>query len=114
MPPSFTGAAIAAVNPLAGKSRVASGDAIPLTASARTTPRSRIARPPSPAATGWWRRSVSSSPVRADRGDQHGVGGIVGIGQSKHADFVAEQLAGTFGGSLQHLVDGQPVDDPPL
>ncbi len=27
---------------------------------------------------------------------------------------VAEQLAGTFDGGLQHLMDGQPVDDPPL
>ena len=36
----------------------ASGDAIPLTASASTTPRSRIARPPSPAAIGSWRRSA--------------------------------------------------------
>jgi hypothetical protein len=43
---------MAAVNPSAGKSQVAWGDAIPLTASARTTPRWRIARPPSPAAIG--------------------------------------------------------------
>ena len=42
------------------------------------------------------------------------MGRVVGIGQAKHADFIAEQLADPLDGCLKHLVDGQAVDDPPL
>ena len=53
-------------------------------------------------------------PVGADRGDQRGVGWIVGIGEAQDPDLVPKQLAGALERGLQHLVDRQTIDDPPL